>query len=118
MNNMPGRGKYRQGRCGSDEYSNPCSRLFKVLASDQRLEIIRLLKEGERSSAEITKQLKLDVSVISRHLRMLRNFRIISVRKEGNILFFSLADERIIKMWDIAREITTDLYKWNLGRIE
>ncbi len=115
---MYGRKKHIKGKCGSDEHSNPCSRLFKVLASDQRLEILRLLKEGEKSSLEITKQLHLDPSVISRHLRMMRNFRIIAVRKEGNVLFFSIADKRVLEMWDIAREIITDLYKWNLGKID
>ncbi|MCD6200888.1 MAG: winged helix-turn-helix transcriptional regulator [Bacteroidales bacterium] len=115
---MPGRGRYRQGKCGSDEHSNPCSRLFKVLASDQRLEILRLLQEGEKSSAEITEQLHLDASVISRHLRMMRNFRMIAVRKERNVLFFSIADKRVLEMWSIAREIITDLYTWNLGKID
>jgi len=115
---MPGRGMYNQGRCGSDEFANPCSRLFKVLASNQRLQILRLLKEGEKSSTKIIEELHLDASVISRHMRMLRNFRIVAVRKEGNVLYFSLADKRILKIWDIAREITTDLHEWNLGRIK
>lgn len=114
---MPGRRMYNKGKCGSDEYANPCSRLFKVLASDQRLQILRLLKEGEKSSMQIIEGLHLDASVVSRHLRMLRNFRIIAVRKEGNVLYFSLADERILKIWDLAREITTDFHKWNLERL-
>jgi len=114
---MPGRRMHNKGKCGTDEYANPCSRLFKVLASDQRLQILRLLKEGEKSSTQIIEELHLDASVVSRHLRMLRNFRIVAVRKEGNVLYFSLADERILKIWDLAREITTDLYKWNLERL-
>jgi len=115
---MPGKKKYKQGKCGSDEYANPCSRLFKVLASDQRLQILRLLKEGEKSSTKIIEEIHLDASVVSRHMRMLRNFRIVAVRKEGNVLYFSLADKRILEIWDIAREVTMDLHKWNLGRIE
>jgi len=115
---MPGKKMYHKGRCGSDENSNPCSQLFKVLASNQRLQILRLLKEGEKSSAQIIEELHIDASVVSRHLRMLRNFRIIAVRKEGNVFYFSLADKRILEIWDIAREIITDLYKWNLGKIE
>jgi len=115
---MPRKKMYHKGRCGSDENANPCSRLFKVLASNQRLQILRLLKEGEKSSAKIIEELHIDASVVSRHMRMLRNFRLVAVRKKGNVLYFSLADKRILEIWDIAREITTDLHKWNLGRIK
>ncbi len=110
--------KYREKHCGADERANPCSRLFKVLASDQRLKILIMLKEGEKSSAEICEQLGLDPSVVSRHLTMMRNFRLIATRKEGNNLYYSIADPRILEIRELGKQIISDLYQWNLNKMD
>jgi len=115
---MPGKRRFKQGKCGMDDQAHPCSRLYKVLASDQRLHILKFLQGGEKNSTEIIENLNLDSSVISRHLRMLRNFRLISVRKEGNTLFYSIADDRVFQIQEVAKNIIGDLYQWNLGKME
>ncbi|HFE63826.1 MAG TPA: ArsR family transcriptional regulator [Caldithrix sp.] len=89
---------------------DPRSRFFMALASDQRLKILELLKEGEKSSREIIDAIGLDPSVISRHLMMMRNAGLVSARKEGVALYFSLADERVLQIIEIATQITRDWF--------
>ncbi|RLD16227.1 hypothetical protein DRI50_02395 [candidate division KSB1 bacterium] len=91
-----------------DPMGDPRSRFFMALASDQRLRILNLLKEGPKNSQDIIDDLGLDPSVISRHLMMLRNVGLVSAYKEGAILFFRIDDERIFKIIDLATEITKD----------
>lgn len=89
---------------------DPCSRLFMALASDQRLKILELLQEGEKSSREIIETLGLDPSVISRHLMMMRHIGLVAARKEGVMAYFSLADERVLQIIEIATRITKDWF--------
>ncbi len=89
---------------------DPRSKFFMALASDQRIKILESLKKGEKSSAELIKVLELDPSVVSRHLMMLRNIGLVSARKEGVFLYFELADDRVLKVIDLATEITKDWF--------
>ncbi len=87
---------------------DPRSRLFMALANDQRLKILTLLKEGEKSTAEILEALQLDPSVVSRHLTLLRNVGLIQARKEGVSQRYTVADERIFEMIRLASAIIKD----------
>ena len=89
---------------------DPRSRFFMALASDQRLKILELLKTGEKSSQEIISAVGLDASVISRHLMMMRHAGLVSARKEGVALYFSLADDRVLQIIEIATRITKDWF--------
>jgi len=99
---------HKMGRRMMGPMMDPRSRLFMALASDQRLRILEMLKEGEKSSADIIDELFLDPSVISRHLMMLRNLGLVTARKEGVTLFFSIADKRIFEMVELATQIIKD----------
>ncbi len=89
---------------------DPRSRFFMALASDHRVKIIEALKDGEKSSAELISLLGLDPSVVSRHLMMLRNVGIVYGRKEGVTMYFNLSDKRVLKLIDLATQITMDWY--------
>ena len=89
---------------------DPRSRFFMALASDQRIKILELLKEAEKSSAEIIQALELDASVISRHLMMLRNVGLVAARKQGVALYFSITDDRVFKIIDLATEVIKDWF--------
>ncbi len=87
---------------------DPRSRLFMALASDQRLKILELLREGEKSSSDLIEALGLDPSVVSRHLMMLRNLGLVKARKEGVAMFFSIADDRVLQLIELATQIIRD----------
>jgi len=90
---------------------DPRSRFFMALASDQRLKILELLKDGEKGTSEIIESLGLDSSVVSRHLMLLRNFGLVNARKEGVNLFYTLADKRVLDIIEIATQIIKDWFK-------
>lgn len=90
--------------------TDPRSRFFMALASDQRLKIIGLLKEGEKGSQQIIDELHLDASVISRHLMLLRNVGLVTARKEGVASYFAIADQRVFQIIETATQISKDWY--------
>ncbi len=90
---------------------DPRSRFFMALASDPRIKIIEALKDGEKSSSELISLLGLDPSVVSRHLMLLRNVGVVYGRKEGVTMYFNLTDDKIIKLLDMATQITMDWFQ-------
>ncbi len=89
----------------SGRMSDPRSRFFMALACDQRLKILELLREKERCSCELVPLLKLDPSVVSRHLSILREVGLVEGRKRGVNVFYTIADARVFDLLEISKQI-------------
>jgi ArsR family transcriptional regulator len=66
------------------------SKFFKAIANPTRLKILRLLDSGEMCVCDIESQLDLDMSVISRHLKLLHDNQIVSSDRQGKKVFYKL----------------------------
>lgn len=66
--------------------------LLKVLGNPQRLRILCLLVEGERSVGEINEYLPLSQSALSQHLALLREQALVETRREAQMIHYSIAD--------------------------
>lgn len=75
--------------------------LFKVFGDSTRLRIMVLISENEMPVMDIADSLKMEQSTISHQLRVLRQNKLVRVRREGKQMYYSLDDDhvkRIIKM--------------------
>jgi DNA-binding transcriptional ArsR family regulator len=79
--------------------------ILAALGSEHRLRIIELLREGERCVCEITPEFELDPSVVSRHLSVLEQAGAIRSRRDGRRIYYQIADARILRLFEIARQI-------------
>jgi ArsR family transcriptional regulator len=68
---------------------------FKVLGDPTRLNIINLLSKQELCVCDLASLLSATNSLISHQLRILRNLRLVKVRREGQNAFYSLDDDHI-----------------------
>lgn len=66
--------------------------LLKTLGNPQRLRILCLLVEGERSVGEINQQVPLSQSALSQHLAVLREQGLVETRREAQTIYYSLVD--------------------------
>ena len=66
------------------------TKVAKALAHETRLEIIDILKEHQnRCVCELTEELKVSQSSVSKHLGILKNAGIVDSRKEGlNVSYY------------------------------
>ncbi|XPV76509.1 MAG: ArsR/SmtB family transcription factor [Desulfovibrio sp.] len=64
--------------------------IFKALAHPARLLVVDQLQKGELCVCDLQSMIGLDVSTVSKHLAILRNLGIVSVRKEKNFVYYSL----------------------------
>lgn len=72
--------------------------LFRVLADDTRTKIIYLLQHAELCVHDLAQLLHTSSSAVSHHLRQLRNLRLVRVRRQGKIVYYSLADDHIVAL--------------------
>ena len=68
--------------------------LFKALGDETRLRILNLLLRGELCVCDIMKILEMGQSKVSRHLAYLRNAGLVTDRREGLWMHYSLAQPK------------------------
>ena len=81
-------------------------KIFKALSCSWRIEILRLLKNGEVCQCEIIKQIPLDVTTLSRHIKILKEASLILERRDGTKKLLRLRDKRILDILKIAEELS------------
>ena len=82
--------------------------LCKALSDPKRLRIIRELRGGERTVTELMASLGLKQSNTSQHLAVLRRIGVISFRREGNTVFYLLANPRIAEACDLVHQVIAE----------
>ena len=78
--------------------------LFKVFGDSTRVKILYVLLEKEMSVTEIAESLKMTQPAISQQLRVLKTNGLVSYRREGKSLIYSLADEHVSIILNIGME--------------
>lgn len=79
--------------------------ILVALAHPNRIRIIDYLRRDSRCNCELAPALELEQSNLSRHLKILVQAGILKSWKEGLRVNFKVADERVFRILDIAREI-------------
>ncbi len=79
--------------------------LCKVFSHAKRFELINVLREQELSVGDLAKRLKISIGNLSQHLAMMRSRGVVSVRKDGNVVYYRLANPKMLKAFDLIREI-------------
>ncbi|MDP3385772.1 MAG: metalloregulator ArsR/SmtB family transcription factor [Eubacteriales bacterium] len=76
------------------------SELFKVLGDGTRINILRALALNEMCVCDIAALLCMSQSAISHQLRTLKNARLVKYRREGKVIYYSLDDEHVERMFN------------------
>lgn len=71
------------------------SALMKTLSNPSRLLILCLLVDGEKSVAELERHLETKQPNVSQQLARLRMEGLVQTRREGRVIHYSLADDRV-----------------------
>ena len=72
-------------------HAGDAAQLLKALANENRLQVLCLLAEGERSVGDINALLDLSQSALSQHLAVLRAEGLVQTRREAQTIYYALA---------------------------
>ncbi len=69
--------------------------LFKVFGDSTRLKVLMTLAHKEYCVNDLAEELDMTQSAISHQLRVLKQSKLVKVRREGKTMNYSLADEHV-----------------------
>ena len=78
---------------------------LKAMAHPVRIRALEVLRQGPAGVAELQSQVDPGVGNISQHLAVLRNAGVVSTRKAGPSVVYSVRDPEVFAILDALREI-------------
>lgn len=81
------------------------AKITKALGNPHRLEIIELLAQAEFSVEQIASQTNLSVANASQHLQVLKTAQLVEITRQGNFIYYRLANTNVFKAWKALREL-------------
>jgi len=77
---------------------------FKALADPTRLRLLSILFHGECCVNELADALEMSQSAVSHQLRILRNLKFVSNRRDGHLIFYCIDDDHISDLFQRSLE--------------
>ena len=85
--------------------------IFKALCDENRVKIIRLLKQGEKCACELVDELAISQPTLSHHMKILCDSGLVAGRKAGKWMYYSISPDGA----EIAMETLGELTKASGG---
>lgn len=93
-----------QGEILSVEKSQCMAEFFSLLGDANRLRILSVLAVKEVCVCDLAAALEMSESAVSHQLRTLRTMRLVSYRKRGRKVFYSLQDNHVLDLYRSVSE--------------
>jgi ArsR family transcriptional regulator len=74
-----------------------CVEFCKALADDTRQRILTMLLEGEKCVGDIVAEFDMSQPTISHHLGVLKQFNLVTSRKEGKQVFYTINQDNVVE---------------------
>ena len=87
--------------------------ICKSLSDSNRILVIHLLRDGEKSVNTLAAELKISQPNMSRHLAILRDSDLVNTRREGSTVYYSLRSPKIAEACDLVRSILSEQLERN-----
>ena len=94
----------------SDDLLFDIAEVFKVFGDTTRMKIISALLEAELCVGDIAEITNSTQSAISHQLRVLKQAKLVKFRKDGKIVYYSLDDEHVSEMYEMAKRNIEESY--------
>lgn len=81
--------------------------LFKAFSDENRIRILKMLKNGEKCACEILEELNVTQPTLSHHMKILYDSGIVISRKEGKWIYYSISTKEAKITADCLKELTS-----------
>lgn len=101
--------KQRARAAADREVGLPISELkaemFRAMSNPARIRVLETLTAGERSVGEMQPEIGIELSHLSQQLGVLRRAGLVTSRKEGQSVYYSLRDPLIADLLQVAKQL-------------
>ena len=92
--------------------------MCKAFSHPKRLELINILRDEELSVSDLSDRLGLTIGNLSQHLSMMRQRHILATKKERNVVYYRIANPRLLEAFDLLREIRFEQIRQDAALIQ
>lgn len=82
-----------------EDIARPLAELFKTLGDPTRVKLLFALMNHELCVCDLAAVIGVSESAVSHQLRVLRNQKLVRFRRDGKVLYYSLADNHVEKLF-------------------
>lgn len=88
-----------------EESAARAAALLRLLGNERRLMVLCQLADGELSVGDIQRRIGLSQSALSQHLALLRADGVVATRREGQAIFYRIADHSALRIVETLAEL-------------
>ena len=82
--------------------------MFKAFADENRIQILELLRDGERCACRLLEEMKITQPTLSHHMKILCDSGIVVGRKEGKWMHYSISADGLENVRNYVDELTVN----------
>jgi len=83
------------------------TKVFMAFCDETRLEVLSMLQNGEKCACVLLERVSVSQPTLSHHMKILVDSGIVSARKEGKWVYYSISEEGSRIASELLRELTT-----------
>ena len=81
---------------------------FKAFADENRIQILELLRDGERCACRLLEEMKITQPTLSHHMKILCDSGVVVGRKEGKWMHYSISADGLENVRNYVDELTVN----------
>ena len=81
--------------------------IFKAFCDEHRIRIVKMLRNGEKCACKLLEELNVTQPTLSHHMKILCDSGIVTGRKEGKWMHYSISEDGARTAADLLKELTT-----------
>ncbi len=94
-----------------NNFYNLHAEICKTISNPNRQAILNSLRDGEMTVTELIKKTGISQANLSQHLSILRSKGVVNTRRDGNNIYYSIANPKLIQAYDLLSEVLQDSFK-------
>ncbi len=79
--------------------------VLTAISNENRLKILCLLLDSERTVTDLCKQVGLAQSPLSQHLAKLRKLGLVGTRRDGQLVYYHLKSQAVRELLDVLKRL-------------
>ena len=79
--------------------------MFKAFADENRIQILELLRDGERCACRLLEEMNITQPTLSHHMKILCDSGIVVGRKEGKWMHYSISEDGLENVRNYLEEL-------------
>jgi len=91
-----------------EDYYTLHAEMCKTISNPRRQAILDTIRNGEMTVTELINKTGISQANLSQHLAILRSKGVVKTRRDGNNIYYSLSNVKIIEAYDLISEVLED----------